>query len=274
MPIVYPYTFSSEGTGPWWGIRCSSKFYDDSIRQLQSTRCFVYITNIEGESLAIAVEGPYADNITDDVVFIPSWVFERLTLSEGDEIIMEPILEPLPKGETITIRPMTGVTVESPIFLEGLTEALNQLGVIQEGVLSAIVDPSMPDLHQFLVESLTPNTVCLADGELRVEIERAVDRPPSPVASPEPVVAPEQWDDGGVPWAPIATPEQIAADKEAQQAYIDSFTVPMPSAGPPQNGFAQQNRAIPQNRFSQQNGYASQNGFVPFSGKFHCLGKN
>jgi len=229
MPIVYPYTFSSEGTGPWWGIRCSTKFYEDMIRKLDnSTRCFVYITNIEGESLAIAVEGPYADNITDDVVFIPSWVFERLTLSEGDEIIMEPILEPLPRGEAITIRPMTGVTVESPIFLEGLTEALNQLGVIQEGILSAIVDPSMPDLHQFLVESLTPNTVCLADGELRVEIERAVDRPPSPVASSEPV--PQQQDDN-IPWAPIATVEDIEAEQRAQQAYIDSFTVPMPSAG-------------------------------------------
>jgi hypothetical protein len=207
------------------------------LRKLDnSTRCFVYITNIQGETLAIAVEGPYADNITDDVVFIPSWVFERLTLSEGEEVIMEPILEPLPRGEAITIRPMTGVTVEGPMFLEGLTEALNQLGVIQEGLLSAIVDPSMPDLHQFVVESLTPNTVCLADGELRVEIERAVDRPPSPSYIPIPVGLPvpesEQLDHDNIPWAPIATPEEIArSQQQAQQQLQEAFAIPMPSAG-------------------------------------------
>lgn len=190
MPIVYSHTFSSEGTGPWWGIRCSTKFYQETVRQLDnSTRCFVYVTNIQGETLAIAIEGPYTDDINDinDVVFVPSWVLERLTLSEGEEIIMEPIIEPLPKGESITIRPLTGSTVEGPMFLEGLTEALNQLGVIQKGILSAIVDPSLPDMHQFVVESLEPNSVCLADGELRVEIERAIDRP----ASPEPVAEPE-----------------------------------------------------------------------------------
>ena len=183
MPIVYSHTFSSEGAGPWWGIRCSTKFYQDTVRQLDnSTRCFVYITNIQGETLAIAIEAPYTDDV-NDVVFVPSWVLERLTLSEGEEVIMEPIIEPLPKGESITIKPLTGSTVEGPMFLEGLTEALNQLGVIQKGILSAIVDPSLPDIHQFVVESLAPNSVCLADGELRVEIERALDRP----ASPEPV---------------------------------------------------------------------------------------
>ena len=195
MPNVYPYAFSSEGTGPWWGIRCSTRFYQDTVRQLDdSARCFVYMTSIRGETLAIAIEGPYADNITEDAVFIPSWVFERLTLSEGEEVIMEPILEPLPKGEAITIRPLTGATVEGPMFLEGLTEALNQLGVIQEGILSAIVDPSLPELHQFVIENIVPNSVCLADGELRVEIERALDRPPSPLVSPE-----------SVPIAPIAS---------------------------------------------------------------------
>ena len=193
MPIVYPYTFSSEGDGPWWGIRCSTRFYQDSVRQLDnSTRCFVYMTNIRGETLAIAIEGPYIDDVEGDIVFAPSWVFDRLTLSEGEEVIMEPIIEPLPKGEKVTIRPLTGSTVEGPMFLEGLTEALNQLGVIQEGILSAIVDPSMPELHQFVIESLVPNSVCLADGELRVEIERALDRPPTPVPEPfvpEPVAA-------------------------------------------------------------------------------------
>ena len=191
MPIVYSHTFSSEGTGPWWGIRCSTKFYQDTVRQLDdSARCFVYVTNIQGETLAIAIEGPYTDDI-NDVVFVPSWVLERLTLSEGEEVIMEPIIEPLPKGESITIKPLTGSTVEGPMFLEGLTEALNQLGVIQKGILSAIVDPSLPDMHQFVIESLAPNSVCLADGELRVEIERALDRPasPEPVAVATPVAA-------------------------------------------------------------------------------------
>ena len=193
MPIVYSHTFSSEGTGPWWGIRCSTKFYQDTVLELDnSTRCFVYITNIQGETLAIAIEAPYTDDVKD-VVFVPSWVLERLTLSEGEEVIMEPIIEPLPKGESITIRPLTSATVEGPMFLEGLTEALNQLGVIQKGILSAIVDPSLPDIHQFVVESLAPNSVCLADGELRVEIERALDRPasPEPVAVDTPMPEPE-----------------------------------------------------------------------------------
>lgn len=212
MPIVYPYTFSSEGTGPWWGIRCSTRFYQSIVRQLDdSTRCFVYMTNVQGETIAIAIEGPYTDDIGDDVVFVPSWLLERLTLSEGEEVIMEPILEPLPKGEAITIRPLTGATVEGPMFLEGLTEALNQLGVIQKGILSAIVDPSLPDMHQFVIESLTPNSVCLADGELRVEIERALDRPPSPVASPvplplaSPLPVPEEFPASFIPIAAAVT---------------------------------------------------------------------
>jgi hypothetical protein len=214
MPNVYPYTFSSEGTGPWWGIRCSTRFYQDTVRQLDdSTRCFVYMTNIRGETLAIAIEGPYSDDVTEDVVFVPSWVFDRLTLSEGEEVIMEPILEPLPKGEAITIKPLTGSTVEGPMFLEGLTEALNQLGVIQEGILSAIVDPSLPELHQFVVESLVPNSVCLADGELRVEIERAVDRAPTP----EPVAAPQ--------------PEPMAAPQpEPMTEFTSSFLPVMPAS--------------------------------------------
>ena len=219
MPIVYSHTFSSEGTGPWWGIRCSTRFYQDTVRKLDdSARCFVYITNIQGETLAIAIEAPYTDDVKDDVVFVPSWVLERLTLSEGEEIIMEPIIEPLPKGESITIRPLTSATVEGPMFLEGLTEALNQLGVIQEGILSAIVDPSLPELHQFVVESLVPNSVCLADGELRVEIERALDRPasPEPVAAPEPVPTPE----------PVATPEPVPTPMPVQIPVATPVTAP------------------------------------------------
>jgi hypothetical protein len=116
---------------------------------------------------------------------------------------MEPILEALPKGDAITIRPLTGATVEGPMFLEGLTEALNQLGVIQKGILSAIVDPSLPEMHQFVVESLTPDSVCLADGELRVELERALDRPPTPVAEPMATSVPEEFPASFIPVAQV-----------------------------------------------------------------------
>ena len=191
MTSLYPFTYMSgnDTDGPWWGIRCSREFYERMVRDLadtETTRCFVYLTNERGDTLAIAVEGPHNDG---DVVFAPDWVFSRLGLEFGDEITVDAILEPLPKGATVTLRPLTGVTVEGPMFLEGLTEALNQLGVVQEGLLSAVVDPSMPDLHEFMIESLTPAKVCLADGELRVELERALDRPPSPLTLP-PVVRP------------------------------------------------------------------------------------
>ena len=54
------------------------------------------------------------------------------------------------------------------------------------------MDPSTDVVHQFMIESLTPLSVCLADGELRVNLERAMDRPPSPVPlEPSPVVEPE-----------------------------------------------------------------------------------
>ena len=180
----------SEGEGPWWGIKCSRQFYERMVRELadtETTRCFVYLTNDKGDTLAIAVEGPHNEG---DNIFAPDWVFNRLGLSYGDEVIMEAILEPLPKGTAVTLRPMTGETVEGPMFLEGLTEALNQLGVVQEGLLSAIVDPSMPEIHEFMIESLTPARVCLADGELRVELERALDRPPSSLTLP-PAVRPD-----------------------------------------------------------------------------------
>ena len=98
---------------------------------------------------------------------------------EGDEVTMEPLLEPVPKATSVTIRPMTGSTVEGPIFLEGLTEALNQLGVIQNGLLSAVVDPSLPNIHEFMIEDLSPSQVCLADGDLTVNLESALDQPPA-----------------------------------------------------------------------------------------------
>lgn len=184
MPSLYPYAYTSDGIGPWWGIQCSRKFYEQMVRDLAdtpTTRCFAYITSVKGDTLAVAIEGPHSEG---DNVFAPDWVFTRLGIEIGDEITLDAILEPLPRGQTVLLRPLTGTTVEGPMFLEGLTEALNKLGVVQEGLLSAIVDPSMPILHEFIVESLTPARVCLADGELRVDLERALDRPPSPLTLP------------------------------------------------------------------------------------------
>jgi hypothetical protein len=149
------------------------------------SRCFVYITNVRGETLAIAVEGPHKEDI-DDAIFVPSWVFKRLEVEDGDEVTMDAILDSLPKGTMVTLCPMTGSTMEGPMFLEGLTEALNHLGIVQEGLLSAIIDPSVPVIHEFIIKQLTPSKVCLADGELRVEIERAMDRPPTPELTPTP----------------------------------------------------------------------------------------
>ena len=195
MPAVYSYTYSSEGdgTGPWWGIRCPKHTYEEMIRQMQETRCFVYLTNLRGETLAVAVEGPHSGDV--DIVFVPEWVLARLGISDGDDIMMEHIVEPLPKATLVRIQPITSETVEGPMFIEGLTEALNQLGIVQEGLLSAIVDPSMPDLHQFMVEGLSPAKVCLADGELEVDLVSAVDyvadTPVAPLApSPEPQARP------------------------------------------------------------------------------------
>lgn len=177
---IYSYTYLSDGQGPWWGIKCPQNFYEQTVREMhETTRCFVYLTNSKGDTLAIAIEGPH--NEGDSNIFVPDWVLTRLGISDSDTVTMDAILEPLPKGDTVKIRPLTGSTVEGPMFLEGLTEALNQLGIVQEGLLSAIVDPSMPEIHEFMIEDLSPSRVCLADGELRVELERALDRPPTPV---------------------------------------------------------------------------------------------
>jgi hypothetical protein len=202
MPKVYSYNFTSEGEGPWWGIRCQKRFYMDMVRGLEdATRCFVYLTNFDGESLTVAVEGPHHEDL-EDTIFVPSWLLEKLSLTDGDEVMMDSLSETLPKGTSVTVRPVTGSTVEGPIFLEGLTEALNQLGVIQEGRLFAVVDPSTPGvLHEFIIEDLTPDPVCLADGELTVNLERALDRPPSPEPVPEPV--PEKRPDTPQPPSPF-----------------------------------------------------------------------
>ena len=200
--------YTGEGDGPWWGIRCSRTFYQQTIRQMNETqRCFVYLTNSMGETLAIAVEGPHSEE-GDNNIFVPPWVLTRLGLYEGEEVVMDAILEPLPKGTSVRIKPMTGSTVEGPMFIEGLTEALNQLGVVQEGVLSAIVDPSIPELHEFVVEGLEPARVCLADGELTVDIQSAVDRPPTPEPVLAPVYAPK-------PSAPMEFDDECECDHSA-----------------------------------------------------------
>jgi len=207
------------------------------VRQLEdATRCFVYITNVSGETLAVAIEGPHGEQTEDDTVFAPRWLMDRLDLNDGDEVIMDAILDALPSGETVTIRPLTGSTVEGPMFLEGLTEALNQLGVVQEGLLSAIVDPSMPIMHEFMIESLTPMAVCLADGELRVEMARALDRPETP--PPPPVVL------------PVAMHVAMPA---AMPTPVPSFNTMLPPAMVPPV-------------------YGARGGFIPFSGQGNRLG--
>jgi len=156
------------------------------IQKMQETRCFVYLTNLRGETLAIAVEGPHAGDM--DIIFAPEWALLRLGISDGDDVTIDQILDPLPKATLVKIQPITSATVEGPMFIEGMTEALNQLGIVQEGLLSAIVDPSIPELHQFLVEGLNPAKVCLADGELEVDLVSAVDYdPPPPMKSQSPV---------------------------------------------------------------------------------------
>ena len=176
----------------------------DMVRDLDdATRCFVYLTNFDGESLTVAVEGPHHEDL-EDTIFVPSWLLEKLSLTDGDEVMMDSLSETLPKGTSVTVRPVTGSTVEGPIFLEGLTEALNQLGVIQEGRLFAVVDPSTPGvLHEFIIEDLTPDPVCLADGELTVNLERALDRPPSPEPSVVPEPVPEKRPDTPQPPSPF-----------------------------------------------------------------------
>ena len=179
MPILYSHLYSSTGTGPWWGVRVSRTFYADQVRRLEdATRCFVYLVNHEGESVVVAVEGPH--NEAHDVVFVPTWILKRLGLEESAEVMINPVLEALPKGVTVKIKPLRGSSIEGPIFVEGLTEALNQLGVVQKGLLTAVIDPSTGDYHEFLVNDLVPASVCLADGELTVDLEEAVDRPPTP----------------------------------------------------------------------------------------------
>jgi hypothetical protein len=191
MPTLYSYLFSSDGTGPWWGIRIPRQMYTDYVRRMEdATRLFVHLVNEEGESIVIAVEGPHREEM-DEGIFAPDWVQHRLGIPDGHEVMIDPVLEALPAGVSVKVKPLTGRTVEGPMFVEGLTEALNQLGVVQEGRLTAVVDPSTGEEHEFEITELKPASVCLADGELSVDLERAADRPPTPPPPPIPVLMPE-----------------------------------------------------------------------------------
>ena len=186
MPHLYPYTYCSSGEGPWWGIRCNQTLYQRIVNQMNETRCFVYLTH-GTTSFAVAVEGPHTEG--DTLLFGPDWLLERLGLDldrDSNEVTLDIIGHSLPKGISITLKPVDGASVEGPMFIEGLTEALNQLGVIQKGLLSAVIDPSLPEIHTFYIDMIEPDSVCLADGELRVELERALNRPPSPPRTPRP----------------------------------------------------------------------------------------
>ena len=215
MPLAYPYVYSANETGPWWGIQLSESAYLDIIRQMhQITRCFVHVTNLRGDNIVVAVEGPHSQG--EDLVFMPDWLLSRLGLDTGSEVRIESLVDPLPRGESVRLRPMTVASVENPIFIEGLTEALNQLGVIQDGLISVVVDPSMPALHEFMVEGLAPASVCLADGELRVDLEPALDfqertrESRSPVPRPD---TPRPLEDEMISDTPILPVAQVPVGK-------------------------------------------------------------
>jgi hypothetical protein len=179
---------------------------------MRETRCFVYLLNEQNNTLAVAVEGPH--NESDDVIFGPAWLLERLGLEEGSQVSLNIMGHVLPKGISIKLKPIDSITVEGPMFIEGLTEALNQLGVLQKGLISAIVDPSVPELHQFYIEEMEPNTICLADGELCVELMPAVNysepayselgRPGTPIPPQPTVLEPEPLFDWSKPMVPTS----------------------------------------------------------------------
>ena len=173
MHLAYPHYYSSKEAGVWWGVQIPESLYMDIIRQMhQIRRCFVNITNLRGDTMAIAIDGPHSDG--DDIVFMPDWAMSRLGLANGNDVNIEFIIDIIPKAESITLRPVSESSTESPIFIDGLTEALNKLGIIQPGIVSLIIDPSLPEPHEFIIEELIPAAICLADGELRVNLEQAL----------------------------------------------------------------------------------------------------
>ena len=173
MHLAYPHYYSTKEDGAWWGVQIPDSLYIDIIRQMhQITRCFVNITNLRGDTIAIAIDGPHSES--DDIVYMPDWALSKLGLANGDEVYIEFISDVIPKAESITLRPVSESSTDSPIFIDGLTEALNKLGIIQPGIVSLIIDPSLPEPHEFIIEELIPADICLADGELRVNLEQAL----------------------------------------------------------------------------------------------------
>jgi hypothetical protein len=231
MPILYSYLFSSEGVGPWWGIRVPREFYMDQVRRLEdATRMFVYLVNEEGNSLVVAVEGPHREDM-DNGIFAPDWVLKRLGIPDGHEVMMDPVLEALPAGASVKVKPLRGASVEGPMFIEGLTEALNQLGVVQEGILTAIVDPSTGIEHEFEISELLPASVCLADGELRVELERAADRPPTPPPAEPERLLPEEDIFQTMMRQPAATPSAFVPFQGQGHRLSNADSHPRPPRG-------------------------------------------
>lgn len=188
MPSIYSYAYSETGADIWWGIQCSKETYFSFVSNMTvSTRCFVYIVNAKGESLAVAVDGYHTQET--NIILAPEWMLEKLGCSFGDDVDIECIDEVIPKAETVILRPVTEQTTQSPIFVECLTEAFNKLGIIQLGSLTIQLDPSLPQYHVFIVESLTPSNMCFADGEVTFEFLPALDSQvteplPKPVEEP------------------------------------------------------------------------------------------
>ena len=179
MPPIYSYTFSENPIDLSWGVQCSKDTYHSFLNGMDGvSRCFIYVINERGESVAVAVEGFHTQDA--DILLAPDWLIDRLACSYGDEVSLEFIDEPLPKAHTITLKPALSTSTDSPVFVECLTEALNKLGIIQLGTISLQLDPSLPDYHTFLVESLTPGPVCFADGEVNIEFLPAIDSSPDP----------------------------------------------------------------------------------------------
>ena len=123
--------------------------------------------------MAVAVQGFHSQD--EDIVLAPDWLIERLACSYGDMVTLEFIDETLQKANTVTLRPAMTTSTDSPVFVECLTEAFNKLGILQLGTVSIQLDPSLPEQHTFIVESMTPGTICLADGEVTIDFLAAID---------------------------------------------------------------------------------------------------
>ena len=183
MPNIYSYAYSEYDTSIWWGIQTSKETYFEYLGVESTQRLFVKLSSNSGQSFNIAIVGFHEEN--SQIVFAPDWVHERLQCSYGDEIQMELISDILPNASSLSLRPVSSETTAVPMFPELLTEALNKLGILQTGTLSVLLDPSLPVLHSFHIESMEPNSLCLADGEVNIEFLSASDTEPRvPIYNP------------------------------------------------------------------------------------------